>query len=124
MARHNRDARGTDQRGTEYEISYQPDWVRQIKVTRTLDTGRQSTKTLFRNPGRKEQKPGSKVRTRIRSRRESVDFEIGVDDPQGIVTRIVVETALPGRPGETGNVVFTIDERLPGIESTRRARRA
>lgn len=121
MARHNREARGTDQRGTEYEISYQPDWLRQIKVTRTLETGRQSTKTLFRNPGRREQKPGSKVRTRIRCTLESLDFEIGVDDPQGVVTRIVVETSLPGRPGETGNVVFTIDEKLPGVE--RRTRR-
>lgn len=123
MARHNREARGTDQRGTEYEISYQPDWLRQIKVTRTLETGRQSTKTLFRNPGRREHKPGSKVRTRIRCKPESLDFEIGVDDPQGVVTRIVVETNLPGRPGETGNVVFTIDEKLPGADS-RRTRRS
>ena len=53
MARHNRDARGTDQRGYDYEISYQPDWVRLIKVTRTLESGRQSTKTLFKNPAQR-----------------------------------------------------------------------
>jgi hypothetical protein len=50
MARHNREASGSDQRGFEYTISYQPDWLRQVKVTRLLETGRQSTKTLFVNP--------------------------------------------------------------------------
>jgi hypothetical protein len=123
MARHNKDARGTDQRGAEYEINYQPDWLRQIKVTRTLETGRQSTKTLFRNPGRKEQKPGSRVRTRIRCKHEAVDFEVGVDDPNAIVTRIVVETKVPGRPGEQGNIVFTFDERLPPVEGSGRGRK-
>jgi len=55
MARHNRDSRGTDQRGFDCDISYQPDWVRLIKVTRSLESGRQSTKTLFKNPARPEQ---------------------------------------------------------------------
>ncbi|NIP13532.1 MAG: hypothetical protein GWN02_28120, partial [Gemmatimonadetes bacterium] len=50
MARHNRDGQGSDQRDCEYAISYQPDWLRQVKVTRLLPTGRQSTKTLFTNP--------------------------------------------------------------------------
>lgn len=112
MGRHNREARGTDQRGTEYEISYQPDWLRQVKVTRTLPNGRQSTKTLFRNTGRKERKPGSKVRTRIRCRNEAIDFEIGVDDPSGVVKRIVIETAPAGRSARDGAIVFTIDERV------------
>ena len=49
MARHNRDGRGSDQRGFDYEIGYQPDWLQQVKVTRNLESGRQSTKTLFRN---------------------------------------------------------------------------
>jgi hypothetical protein len=123
MARHNKDARGTDQRGAEYEISYQPDWLRQIKVTRTLESGRQSTKTLFRNPGRREQKPGSKVRTRIRCRHEPLDFEIGVDDPMGVVTRIVVETSMPGNPGAHGCIVFTIDDKPKAAEPAPRARR-
>ena len=35
MARHNRDARGSDQRGESYELSYQPDWLRLVKVTRS-----------------------------------------------------------------------------------------
>ena len=48
MGRHNREARGSDQRGFDYDISYQPDWLHQIKVTRTLENGRQSTKILSR----------------------------------------------------------------------------
>ena len=50
MARHNREGQGTDQHGHSYSVNYQPDWLRQVKVTRTLESGRQSTKTLFRNP--------------------------------------------------------------------------
>ena len=50
MARHNRDGEGVDQRGHGYVVSYQPDWLRLVKVTRDLESGRQSTKTLFRNP--------------------------------------------------------------------------
>jgi len=50
LARHNREGQGADQRGFEYAVNYQPDWLRQVKVTRQLETGRQSTKTLFRNP--------------------------------------------------------------------------
>lgn len=111
MARHNKDARGTDQRGDEYDISYQPDWLRQIKVTRALESGRQSTKTLFRNTTRRERKPGPRVRTRIRCRGESIDFEIGVDDPNGVVKRVVIETTMPDRPQDDGVIVFTIDER-------------
>ena len=49
MARHNREGKGEDQLGREYLVSYQPDWFYQVKVTRDLDSGRQSTKTLYRN---------------------------------------------------------------------------
>jgi hypothetical protein len=109
MARHNRDGQGVDQRGVEYEISYQPDWLYQIKVTRELENGRQSTKTLFRNPGHREQNPGSKVRTRIRSRELKLDFEVTVDDPRSNVSRVIVEAELPD-----GDVVsFIIDDQLP-----------
>lgn len=106
MARHNRDARGSDQRGEDYELSYQPDWLRLVKVTRTLESGRQSTKTLFRNGAKREQAPGSRIRTRIISREQRVDFEVELDDPQGVVRRIIVETDPPG--GEEP-LVFTID---------------
>jgi len=66
MARHNREGQGADQRGSHYGICYQPDWLRHVKVTRDLETGRQSTKTLFRNPAKKsEGEPGDKIRTRV-----------------------------------------------------------
>jgi hypothetical protein len=111
MARHNRVGRGTDQRGADYAISYQPDWLQQVKVTRVLENGRQSTKTLFRNPQKRGAPPGAKVRTRITSRKEGLDFEIGVTDPNGVITRIIVETSRADRPGEQNSIQFTIDDR-------------
>ena len=112
MARHNRDGHGTDQDGNEYEISYQPDWLRWVKVTRTLPNGRRSTKTLFRNPAwHREQEPGQKVRTRIVCGAEDIDFGIEVDDPDGVVRRIVVETSASGRKrGDT--IGFTVENNL------------
>jgi hypothetical protein len=117
MARHNREGRGTDQRGSSYTISYQPDWLEQVKVTRTLESGRQSTKTLFRNPGEKEHAPGSRVRTRITSREQKLDFEIDVDDPNGVITRIVVGASLLGKAGHDRTVQFTIDEGKPSART-------
>jgi hypothetical protein len=108
MARHNREGRGTDQQGQDYVVSYQPDWLRQIKVTRTLDNGRQSTKTLYRNPTTPEHDPGPRVRTRIAAPGTRLDFEIDIVDPQRVVTRIIVETTLPGKSGES--VSFVISE--------------
>ncbi|MBI4409447.1 MAG: hypothetical protein HY561_07040 [Gemmatimonadetes bacterium] len=113
MARHNREERGSDQRGFDYTISYQPDWLRLIKVTRTLESGRQSTKTLFRNPTRREQSPGTRVRTRITSTEQRLDFEIVVNDPRQVVRRVIVETAVPGVSGEAGKVVFSVDDENP-----------
>jgi len=107
MARHNRLGRGTDQRGSDYAISFQPDWLDRVKVTRTLATGRQSTKTLFRNPEPAGRKPGPKVRTRIVSRAENLDIEIGLSDPHGVITRILVETNRPDRPA----ILLTVDGR-------------
>jgi hypothetical protein len=108
MGRHNRDARGADQRGFDYDISYQPDWLRQIKVTRTLENGRQSTKILFRNPTPGEQPAGSKVRTRIASAEQSLDVEVDITDPHGVVKRIIVVTA-PGNTDTPGDELeFTI----------------
>lgn len=112
MARHNRDARGTDQRGYDYEISYQPDWLRLIKVTRTLESGRQSTKTLVRNPGAREQSPGPKIRTRVVSAEQDLDFEIDVNDPRGVVKRIIVVTAPAGSDSAEDELEFTIENRI------------
>jgi hypothetical protein len=115
MARHNRDGRGSDQRGEEYGINYQPDWLQAVKVTRELEDGRRSTKSLFRNPGRREQGPGPKVRTRITSPRQGLDFEISIDDPRGVIQRVIVETVLPGsgKDGEEEIISFALEDRLP-----------
>jgi hypothetical protein len=95
MARHNRDGEGTDQHGSRYIISYQPDWLRQIKISRTLSgSSRQSTKTLFRNPAVcAERSPGDRVRTRV--------------------------TSKDGK----GDVIFTIDGSLPKRGDLGKARR-
>lgn len=109
MARHNRDARGSDQRGFDYELSFQPDWLRLIKVTRTLESGRQSTKTLFRNVTTREHSPGPKVRTRVQSNEQELDVEIEVHDPRGIVKRIIIVTAPPGEEAAEDELEFTIE---------------
>lgn len=113
MGRHNREARGTDQRGYDYDLSYQPDWLQVIKVTRHLESGRQSTKTLFRNPGWREQPPGARVRTRIASPEQGLDFEIIVHDPRGVIKRVVVETAATKEDGEEETILFTLEDQLP-----------
>ncbi len=113
MARHNREANGSDQRGFEYTISYQPDWVSTVKVTRNLETGRQSTKTLFANPEAASRPPGHQVRTAIRCEAQDMRFEVAVTDPSRVVRRIIVETG-PASAGAAGGstgepVQFTID---------------
>jgi len=120
MARHNREGRGTDQHGSDYVISYQPDWLRRVKVTRTLGNGRQSTKTLFRNTEPAERAPGRRVRTRITSRDEELDFEIGLQDPGGVVTRITIETTSRRDRGETSKIEFTLAD---GHSARQRRRR-
>ncbi len=113
MARHNREGHGSDQRGFDYGIGYQPDWLQQVKVTRNLESGRQSTKTLFRNPaGVREQSPGSKVRTRISSPEQGIDFEIAIHDPRGVVKRIIIET-IPRGLGPEDAVSFSLEDSLP-----------
>lgn len=79
MARHNRQGAGEDQRGFAYEVSYAPDWLDQIRVARTLPSGRRSTKTLFRNPARApEREPGPLARTRIESPAQGLSLEVAV----------------------------------------------
>lgn len=107
MARHNREGRGEDQHGRAYTVAYQPDWLRQVKVTCDLDNGRQSTKTLVRNPDPPLQDPGARVRTRIRCEALGLDFEVVLHDGDGVVRRIVVETASPGGDA-TETVVFSL----------------
>lgn len=107
MARHNREGRGDDQHGRVYTVAYQPDWLRQVKVTCDLENGRQSTKTLVRNPDPPLQDPGPRVRTRITCEALGLDFEVVLHDGDGVVRRIVVETAPPGSPAAE-TVVFSL----------------
>lgn len=109
MARHNREGSGADQRGFEYGVSYQPDWLRLVKVTRQLETGRQSTKTLFRNTDAPEAEPGDRVRTRITSQDQAVDFELAVIDPNAAVRRVRVTYELPGENGRMEELEFTLE---------------
>jgi hypothetical protein len=118
LARHNRDGNGADQRGFEYGVSYQPDWLRVVKVTRQLETGRQSTKTLFRNPAPEpEAQPGDRVRTRITSADQGLDFEVALIDPRASVKRVRVAYLIPGENGRPEEVEFTLEsEDLPDEE--------
>ena len=118
MARHNRDGQGADQRGFEYTVSYQPDWLRVIKVTRQLETGRQSTKTLFRNPAdRREAEPGDRVRTHFTSPDQELDFEVAVTDPGRSVVRLKILCKVVDDEGVEDEVEFTVENELPPEES-------
>ena len=116
MARHNREGHGADQRGFEYTVNYQPDWLKLVKVTRQLETGRQSTKTLFRNPASgPEANPGERIRTRIVSSDQSLDFEVALSDPRAAVKRIRIAYAVPDDDGAVEEVEFTFEaEPSPG----------
>jgi len=113
VARHNREGHGADQRGFEYSVNYQPDWLKQVKVTRQLETGRQSTKTLFRNPERAAAEPGDRIRTRIVSLDQRLEFEVALTDPRAAVRRIRVAYALPTVDGvREEEVEFTLESGL------------
>lgn len=113
MARHNREGRGTDQHGHSYLVNYQPDWLRQVKVTRTLESGRQSTKTLFRNPSlRSKAPPGDTVRIRVSSLEQGLDVEVGVGDPRMRVRKVQVHYAVPRPGGGEEEVVLTLENGL------------
>ena len=116
MARHNREGNGADQRGFEYGVSYQPDWLKLVKVTRQLETGRQSTKTLFRNPANGPRAElGGRVRTRIVSHDQELDFEVALTDPKAAVKRIRISYVLPDGHGRGEEVEFTLEsEDVPG----------
>ena len=115
MARHNREGFGADQRGFEYRVGYQPDWLRLVKVTRVLESGRQSTKTLYKNPQRRrEAEPGDRVRTRIESPDQGLDVEVQVYDPDGKVTRVRVACMVDTPQGPAEEIEFMIEGSLPG----------
>lgn len=117
MARHNRDAKGVDQHGELWHVSYQPDWLRRVKISRMLPDGRRrSTLRLFDNPAaRAESEPGKVVRTRVRAADGSTDFQVSLEDPDGVVEEIEVTTRRK-RGGETEAVRFVLEGGLPGPE--------
>ena len=91
MSRHNRDGKGTDQLGFRYRISYPPDWLDRIKVTRKLASGRQSTTTLFRNPVRvPEADAGGLIRIRIESEEQGLEIEAAVRAAPNRLGEVVV----------------------------------
>lgn len=113
MARHNREGRGADQQGYAYSVNYQPDWLRLVKVTRMLDSGRQSTKTLFRNPAdHGEAPPGDRVRTRLLSADQELDLEVAIGDPFRHVRRVQVTCVVPTGDGGSEEVIFTLEDDL------------
>ena len=114
MARHNREGSGEDQSGQPYEVSYQPDWLSRIKISRQLPGDRRrSMVTLFRNPARRaEAPPGKMVRTGVSAVDGSADFRVSVEDPDGVVESVVVVTRRKrGRRNEV--VKYVLEARLP-----------
>lgn len=110
MARHNRSGDGVDQNGASYTIDYQPDWLRRVKVTRKLKSGRQSTKNLFRNPSdHAEAEAGDRVRTSLVSPDQAVDFEIAIRDPNRAIRSV--------------SITYELDSGSDGSRSKKRTRR-
>jgi hypothetical protein len=119
VARHNREGTGCDQHGFEYEVSYQPDWLRHVKISRSLRSGRQSTMTLFRNPADyRDEFPGDRVRTRIICPEQGVDVEV-------MVRRVSVTCEVASGDGrKTEQVTFTFENGLrPAPRKSVRTRR-
>jgi hypothetical protein len=120
MARHNREASGEDQRGYDHTVNYQPDWLRLVKVTRALESGRQSTKTLVRNPhDHRQSEPGDRVRTRIISPDQGLDIEVAVHDPRSQVVRFRVACVVRTEDGGQEEVEYTVEGALPPPRSRR-----
>lgn len=114
MARHNQEGRGVDQHGNLWKIGYQPDWLRQVKISRELPDGRRrSSLTLFRNPTRQAlAAPGKSIRTRISSLDGSVDVQISLEDRDSVVDHVIVGVKRKrGRKTET--IRFVIQGGLP-----------
>lgn len=92
MARHNREGKGVDQHGDLWVISYQPDWLKRVKISRQLPGGRRrSSLTLFRNPARRAaEEPGKVIRTRIAAADGSVDIRLALEDRDSVVDEVTL----------------------------------
>ena len=113
MARHNRDARGVDQHGELWQLSYHPDWIKRIKISRRLpDRDRRSTVTLFKNEAdRARAEPAKVIRTRIRAADGSADIEVSLEDRTGVVESVTVVTRRE-RNGRSERVEFVLEDDL------------
>ena len=92
MARHNQEGRGLDQLGNLWRISFAPDWLKQVKISRDLPGGRRrASVTLLRNPARIARAgPGRWIRTRITSADGKIDVEIALEDRNLVVDHVVL----------------------------------
>ena len=121
MSRHNRTGSGADQRGFHYQISYPPDWLDRIRVRRRLASGRQSTRTLFRNPRRDPgTDPGDRIRIGIRSDEQNLHIEGMVRVDSTCVSEIVLQWREPrsgpdGQDGESISFILTAFAMHPRI---------
>ena len=117
MARHNREGTGCDQHGFEYEVSYQPDSLRHVKISRGLRPGRQSTMILFRNPAETRiECPGDQVRTRITCAAQDLDFEVTVRGDYEGVRRVTLTCEVASHDGRgREEVTFTLENGLPAV---------
>jgi len=113
MARHNRDAKGVDQHGELWHLSYHPDWIRRIKISRQLpDRDRRSTVTLFKNEAERAQaEPAKVIRARIRAADGTADIEVSLEDRSDVVESITVVTRRE-RNGRTERVEFVLEDDL------------
>jgi hypothetical protein len=116
VARHNREGTGSDQHGFTYTINYPPDWMRCAKIARTLESGRRSTVTLFRNPSNcRKRLPGDQVRTRISSPEQGIDVEVAIRADADRVGSFSVSCEAPAVDGPgVEEVTFTI---VGGLDS-------
>ncbi|MCA1790741.1 MAG: hypothetical protein LC667_13045, partial [Thioalkalivibrio sp.] len=62
-----------------------------------------------RNPDRPEAEPGERVRTRITSDDQALDFELALVDPRAAVRRVKIAYELPGENGRMEEVEFTFE---------------
>lgn len=113
MARHNRDAKGVDQHGQLWHLSYHPDWMRRVKISRQLpDRSRRSTVTLFKNESQRARaQPAKVIRTRVRAADGSTDFEISLEDRTGAVESVIVVTRR-NRGDREERVEFVLEDDL------------
>lgn len=125
MPRKNKSGKGKDQKGVDYTISYQPDWLKAFKSSRKDRKGRKGTVTVFQNPEKyRKEDPGKTVKTKVSSN-EGVDFTVTVDDPKRAIKRIRVEYRVRkpaaggasakkmASSGSNEEVVYTLEDDQP-----------